>query len=306
MGLRTSARLVALAAATMLGCGGPPPPSGAPSELAAILPPATELQGWTIAEGPVRHSPDSLYEYVNGGADRYLANGFRELVHVRYQRGEDPTACVTLDVYDMGSELGAFGIFSAARRPELEARAWGSGGYRTGTVAAAWKGAVFVHAEADDQRTELVELMERLVAGVCDRAPGEPTNPAVLDPLPVGGRVARSERYVPADLLGHAFLPGGVLAAYEVDGKRGELYVSDLGSDTVATDAFKRLRAHLERWGSVDPGPPPLAVEAFSYRDPTAGEGTAVRVGGVIAGIHGELSRADRERVLRELLDALL
>jgi hypothetical protein len=289
----------------MLGCAGPPPPTGPPPGIAPLLPPVTELDGWTVAEGPLHFTPETLYEYVNGGADRYLANGFRELVHVRYQRGEDPTACVTLDVYDMGSELGAFGIFSAARRPELEARAWGSGGYRTGTVAAAWKGAVFVHAEADDERTELVELMERLVAEICDRAPGEPTTPAVLDPLPVEGRVARSERYVPADLLGHAFLPGGVLAAYEVDGKRGELYLSDLGSDAAATAAFERLRAHLERWGSVDPGPPPLAVEAFSYRDPTIGDGTAARVGGVIAGIHGELARADRERILRELLDAL-
>jgi hypothetical protein len=297
--------LVVVAAAAVVGCSGGAPPVDTPSELAALLPSAADLGGWAVAEGPIRHDPDSLYEYVNGGADRYLAHGFRELVHVRYQRGSDPMACVTLDLYDMGSKLGAFGIYSAARRPEFDMREWGSGGYRNGAVAAAWKGPIFVHAEADDELPELVDQMERLVAVVCGRVPGEASAPSVLDPLPTDGRVARSERVVPADLLGHAFLPGGVLAAYEVDGRRGELYLSDLGSDADAAAALVQLRAHLVSRASVDDEPPTLPPDGFRYRDPTVGDGTAVRIGSFVAGIQGDLDPAVREEMLRELIDNL-
>jgi hypothetical protein len=298
-------RLLAVAALLAMGCGGAKAPPEASSGLTGILPPASELAGWTVVEGPVEYGSETLFEYLNGGAERYLANGFAEVVHIRYQLGADPAACVTLDVYDMGSDLGAFGIYSAARRPEYAPREWGSDGYRNGAIAAAWKASTFVHAEADDERPELIEQLERLVAGVCERAPGEASAPAVLDPLPTEGRVARSERYVPANLLGHSFLPGGVLATYELDGQRADLYLSDLGSDSAAAAALDRLRTHLAEWGSVEPNMLPLAEDGFRYRDPTIGDGTVIRIGGSIAGIHGDLEPAARERILQALVDSL-
>lgn len=294
-----------LLAAVALGCGGPSPPAVEPSSLAVIIPSTTELAGWSVADGPVEHTPDTLFEYLNGGAERYLANGFRELVHIRYQLGPDPSACVVLDVYDMGTDLGAFGIYSAARRPEYEAREWGSDGYRTGAIAAAWKGSIAVHGEADDERPELIEMLERLVAGVCERASGEAAPPAVLEPLPVDGRVARSERFVPADLLGHSFLPGGVLATYEIDGRRAELYLSRLPSDRAASSCLDQLRSHLASWGTVESAPTTLPGEGFRYHDPTSGDGTAVRAGTSIAGIHGDLDSDTREQILRSLIASL-
>ncbi len=300
------AALPALALALLTGCGaGGPTPMARPSDLEALLPQTAELAGWSIAEGPVEYAPETLYEYLDGGADRYLSHGFRRLLHVRYQLAEDPLAAVTLDLYDMGDELGAFGIYSAGRRPGMEIRPWGAEGYRTGVVAAAYRGRIFVHGAADDERPELMGMLERLVAAAGARAEGGTSPPAILDPLPADGLVAGSEGYVAADLLGHSFLPGGVLATYEVEGRRAELYVSDLGGGAAASSALGALRDHLAREGVVDSDGVAIGRDGYRYRDPVLGQGTAVRAGHFVAGIHGDLPPETREAILARLVASL-
>jgi hypothetical protein len=294
-----------IALTVVVACGGADAPIEGRSELADLLPAASSLAGWVVSEGPIEHTSATLYEYLDGGADRYLTHGFRVLLHLRYQLGADPLACVTLDIYDLGSDLGAFGIYSAARPPEVGARPWGTEGYRVGTIAAAWKGSLYVHAEADDDRPELIAMLERLVAGICERAAGGRSLPSVLAPLPVDGRVAQSERYVPDHLLGHSFLSGGVLATYEVERQRAELYLSDLGSEAAASEALEALRSHLSQWGAVEGEVTSLGGGGFRYSEPTLGAGTVVRTGSHVAGIHGELGLEAREAVLDALLEAL-
>lgn len=289
-----------------LALGGPASrqaPSASPS-VTALVPAVVE--GWTIAEGPLTFRPDTLYEYLDGGAPRYLDYGFREVVHVRYALGGDPQAAVTLDVFDMGSTLGAFGIYSSARPRGVGPRPWGAEGYRSETVAAAWKGPVYVHVEASDERPALVGMTERLVAGVAERAPGETAAPAILRPLPPAGRVPRSERYVARDLRGHAFLPGGVLATYALDGREAELYFSELKSATAAEAALVSLRAHYAQRRAVVREVHTVGALGFRHEDPTWGAGIVVAAGRFVAGIQGDLPEEAQRRLLDSLVAGLV
>jgi hypothetical protein len=298
---RWAVLLVALALACGRGGGGMAPTAAL--DLEALLPADASSPGWRLVDGPTAHGPDTLFEYLNGGAERYVEHGFRRLVHARYQRGDDPLACVTIDVFDMGEPLGAFGIYSAGRDPEWEPHAWGVDGYRHGPVAAAWKGPVFVHGVADDDRPELIAVLERVVAHVADAAPGDPAGPAMIDVLPTGHLVPRSERYVARDLLGHAFLPGGLLATY-ADGERSsELFVSDLGGVSEAADALAALRDHVARWGELVPASPPPGDDGFRYVDPVLGPGLAMRSGGHVAGIHGGLPPELHDEIAARLVE---
>lgn len=286
----------------LAGCAGDRPTEPAAPTIDHLLPPVAELTGWTVAEGPAGYSPDTLYEYLNGGAERYETLGFRSLIHIRYQLGDDPLACVTLDAFDMGSELGAFGIYSAARPQGCEPRHWGAEGYRTGTIAAAYRGSTFVHGEADDDRPELVEMLEILMSKVAGRATGATSPPSILALLPATHRVVGSERYVADDLLGHSFLPGGVLATYEIDGRRAELFFTDLDTEAQAVEAAAALRAHFEDRNAIEGGDPPIGNGGFRTVDGVFGQGTVVRNGNLVAGIHGELSLDEREHILSLLI----
>lgn len=302
----TALRLLWVAAALAVGLACAPQPQRG-IELMPLLPDASRLDGWRVVEGPVSYGPDRLYDYLDGGAERYLGYGFRELVHARYQRGEDPLACVTLDLFDMGGTAGAFGIFRSTLPPDAAPRPWCTEGYRSGTVAAAWRGSLYVHGEADDERPELLAALSAFIEEVCDRAPGEDALPAFLEPLPAEGLVPQSERWFAADLLGHAFLPGGVTASYRIDGRDARLYYSEFGSEETAAQALARLREEWARRTPVDDLPAPDRG-GFRYSIGELGSGTAVATGRFVAGVHcdaPDFSPDAQQRLLTALADGL-
>jgi hypothetical protein len=289
--------------------GNPPTPKATAGvalfDLRQLIPPRAVTAGWVVSGEPRTYSPESLFEYLDGGAPRYIGYGLAALCQTRYLREGQPELGVTLDLYDMGRALGAFGIYSSARPPDAAPREWCAEGYRVGPVAAAWKDRLYVHVAADEERPELIDLAERLVVSACARAPGDPSPPPLLAALPREGLVPRSERYVAADLLGHAFLPGGVLATYEIDGRRAELFFSDLGTAAAAREAIARLRAHYgERQVPTSAGPA-IGDIGLRHADGILGPGAVVAAGRHAAGIHGHLPEQAQDRLLARLVERL-
>ncbi len=266
----------------LLGCS---PQQGV--DLGALLPEETVLGGWTIAEGPVEFGPEDLYDYLNGAAERYLSYGFVRALHVRYEIEGDDRSGITLDLYDMGSNQGAFGIYSMGRRRDSPASDWGTEGSVGGNAAQAFHGRVFVHGVADYEEPSAVSALHAMIQSVTGRIAGEGSPPAVLDPLPEQDLVPRSEQSVAADLLGHAFLPGGVLARYRLDGHEARLFFSDLGSAARAGEAVALLQDRRAKRIDVQITSSPGAG-GFSYSDPEAGSGTVISAGRFVAGIHSD------------------
>jgi len=283
---------VLVSVAALAGCGGEGSGTAHPDAVVEGQPPAAP-SGWSISEGPTSYDSETLFEYLNGGAPLYLDYGFASLTQTRYQLGDDPFASVTLDVYDMGSELGAFGIYRGILPPEPDIMSWGAEGYRSGTVAAAWKGTVYVHGEADDDRPELVAGLEHLMGRAVAAIEGSAVLPPILEVFPRNDLRAGSERYVAADLFGHAFLPGGFVAGYQRDGGEVELFFSEMGSAVEAEEALELLRAHETEWGEVGADIDGFGEGGFRFTDPGLGPGLVVRRGNWIAGAHGAVESDD-------------
>ena len=298
-------KCVFVVAILAIGCGAGEEPSVDGTGLVDLLPTASSMDGWQIADGPTEYDSEGLFEYLNGGAPLYLDFGFQGMVHVRYQLGDDPLASVTLDVFDMGSELGAFGLYRSGRPPEAEVRPWGAEGYRSGTVAATWKGSVSIQAQADDEQPELIEAMEALVARVADSVDGGTSLPQIIDVLPSEGLAPTSERLVAKDLMSHAFLPGGVLATYRVADDEGTVFFSDLKDEIAGTEAMAGLRAHHEQWGEIVDEIDLIGDGGFQFSDPGLGSGAVVSTGSYVVGVHGGLSSDVQMDLLGRLVDSL-
>ncbi|MBD3870081.1 MAG: hypothetical protein IFJ97_01825 [Acidobacteria bacterium] len=298
-------KCVFVVAILAIGCGAGEEPSVDGTGLVDLLPTASSMDGWQIADGPTEYDSEGLFEYLNGGAPLYLDFGFQGMVHVRYQLGDDPLASVTLDVFDMGSELGAFGLYRSGRPPEAEVRPWGAEGYRSGTVAATWKGSVSIQAQADDEQPELIEAMEALVARVADSVDGGTSLPQIIDVLPSEGLAPTSERLVAKDLMSHAFLPGGVLATYRVADDEGTVFFSDLKGEIAVTEAMAGLRAHHEQWGEIVDEIDLIGDGGFQFSDPGLGSGAVVSTGSYVVGVHGGLSSDVQMDLLGRLVDSL-
>jgi hypothetical protein len=109
-------------------------PTPEKNKLAALLPAPPEFFGKPGA--PAKFYSTDLYHYLDGGADAYLDYGLVALIHREFKAG---SVDLTVDIYDMGDPLRAFGIYSAERSPVPRRKAvWaagpGGGGCRSALV----------------------------------------------------------------------------------------------------------------------------------------------------------------------------
>jgi len=86
---------------------------------ASRLLPTDEVSGWVLRETPRTFTTENLYEYIDGNADLFLAYGFTHAAVGDYV----PTAgegWISVDIYDMGAPLHAFGIYQAEKPEDVE------------------------------------------------------------------------------------------------------------------------------------------------------------------------------------------
>ncbi|UCC68308.1 MAG: hypothetical protein JSV79_14590, partial [Armatimonadota bacterium] len=213
----------------------------------ALLPKPDAVPGWTWREEPRKYSPQTLYEYIDGSADLYLAYGFKEAVVGDYFGSGEGGRWITVDIYDMGAPLHAFGIYGAERPPDVEPFAAGTQGYLSESLIAFWQDSYYV-------KVMLIEGKEAAAAralgkAVAEKLPRPAEMPVELRFIPTEGRIADSERYVKSGALGHKFLVEVVSADYKVGEATARLHVADLGTPEKAGAGWSKLREFQKRAG---------------------------------------------------------
>jgi hypothetical protein len=84
---------------------------GAVIDFGKLIPAA--IGSWKASGEDRVYDRQSLYDYMDGGAEVYLAFDFRQVWARKYGGPDDGE--MSLDIYDMGSSAEAFGIFSCDR-----------------------------------------------------------------------------------------------------------------------------------------------------------------------------------------------
>ena len=94
--------------------------SAVPDSLESLLPDyqSPDGQRWNMELD--HYTPDNLYEYIDGEAELYRDYGFLRAVSAYFYRPDNDLQAFTADVYDMGTALNAFGIYTRYSRPELQ------------------------------------------------------------------------------------------------------------------------------------------------------------------------------------------
>jgi len=203
---------------------------------------------WTFSEEPEIFRPESLFEYINGAAESYLSYDFLELTVGQYESG-DKKASVTVEIYDMGSDLNAFGIYGAERYPDNPPIEIGTLGYIDGEVLNFISGRYYVKLlayGADD--TEGV--LRAFAAATAEGMPESGETPRALRAFPDDGRVQNSEKYIKSNFLGFAFLENGYLAGYKAEGREYDAFLVPAAGEAEAEEMFRGLLAFYEKDGA--------------------------------------------------------
>lgn len=204
-------------------------------ELQTLLP---EISGWKLSEEPQTYFPGSLFEYIDGAAEAYIGYDFKELIVASYQKSGTETS-LTLEIYDMGTPLNAFGIFSSERYPENPEVAIGNAGYLEEEVLNFISGRFYIKLICYNGNDQTADYLKQFAAQVEARIKDKAALPEVFRYFPAEGRVRNSEKYIKRNFMGFDFLQNGYAVIYRHNRAEFDGLVIDCGSPA---EAQKRLQ----------------------------------------------------------------
>jgi hypothetical protein len=108
------------------------------TEFAKILP--DQVDRWNKVDPPETFSPETLSNYIDGGAELYISFNFKGALAVKYRDASENE--IAVDIFDMGSSYDAFGVFAHSR--ETNEKDFGQGSEYASGLLTFWKGRFYV------------------------------------------------------------------------------------------------------------------------------------------------------------------
>jgi Family of unknown function (DUF6599) len=249
------------------------------------------IAGWSAAgEGGVYHR-DTLWEFINGGAEQYLAYGFVELQVDDFSKGG---ITFTLFIYDMGTPLNAYGIYQAQRSPK--ARPLAIGGEAVVVMpyqCLLYKDRYYVIADLYDGEMT-AEVGARFLKAVANALPGSDAPPALLAELPEKKRIPGAVSYTPEGFLGLGNLKRCLHAEYQLDKKTRVTGFVVLPSGSQSIDKIWNRLA--EKWTASTYKKSPLLIRKIPYKGPVG----LIKSKEAIYGISGLEDETELKKKLRD------
>lgn len=233
-------------------------PAAEKARLSKLLPEPRPLNA--TAEQPRFYASD-LYQYIDGGAEAYHMYDMVAMAHREYKPKD---AEVTVDVYDMGNALNAFGIYAAERSPDYRFITLGAEGYIDENILNFLQGPFYVKLSAFSDKQPTGPVLRAFADDISRRIGPGKSLPAVLALFPDRDLVARSQKFVKKAPLGHEFLAPASTATYALGGKQSTLLISTATTAEEAKRRVELLKSHFGKTGkaAAEPGPVPEAWRA--------------------------------------------
>lgn len=220
-----------------------------------------EVDGWTVSSDVQMYTADNLWEYINGAAELFVEYEV-ETCHTGDLSSGD--LVVTVDYYDMGTPLNAFGVYVRERPdPGIELPGATEALISPPYQALLLKGSRYVKVNVFEG--EITESNGRaLLEAIAAALPGPTDYPAELDLLPEHGRVPGTAGFQREGFLGLTELTDCMYAEYSSDGGEPWEGFAMLPSDHESIESiWERLS---EAWESTEHNGHTVLLREIPYR----------------------------------------
>jgi hypothetical protein len=283
------------------GAAKPAVAAAADTGLAAYLPAAGTLAGWTRSKPPQAYSADNLWEFIDGAAETYVGFGVQDALSAGYTFGG---ADVGIEIYQASDSLHAFGIYTQERPPAPQAVPVGAEGYANSNVLVFWKGPCYVKLIASRPDKPGTAALTALASAISQKLPDGSPLPRELTVYPQKNLVPHSIKLVPRDVLGQSYFANGFEAGYQDGPVASRLIVIPCATPSEATTGLGRYRAFVGHGGKTRAVSPRVGDEAFAADDQYSGRVVVVRSGTFLVISVGAASDAAGSALIADYLRA--
>jgi hypothetical protein len=287
---------MAIAGLLSAGCAREWLPMGNPLQFPA------EVNGWRATSEVQSYGRDTVFEYMNGAGELYLAYDFQRVLAQNYERPGAPG--ITAEAYEMSSSQDAYGVFT--HDPEGEDVGVGQGSAYAVGLLRLWTGPYFFRILAEQDTPRAKDAVIALARSLAEGLPEGP-RPELIDWLPPENLDAASVRYFHTQVSLNSFYyladtnllhlsprTEAVMAAYRPDGEKLTLLIIRYADLRKAKEAYRDFdRVYLEDEAPVEW---PLRIESIEDGRHVG----ALNKGSAVAVVFDARSRAACERLLRE------
>jgi hypothetical protein len=167
---------------------------------------------------------DSLWEYINGGAEFYHLHDFVSVATTTYKNKDIE---VVADIYKFADSLKAYGLYSMFPRTDADIINLGVEGFITTANINFVKGEYLVKLIGYDESSESDAAMINLAEELNKLMPGITSKPEIFGHFPPEGKIKASDKYYVQQFLGQKFLADIYSTDYFLNGDTITLFISD-------------------------------------------------------------------------------
>jgi len=139
-----------------------------------------EIDGWTIGQADRTYDSETLYDYIDGGAELFLSYGFQKVYSRLYSQPDQPD--IFVDIFEMNSSVDAFGVFSQSR--EKDEYNFGQGSQQSKGSITFWNDKYYVSIISGVETAESKTASEKIAAIIDAKIETDGPLPEVLNYLP--------------------------------------------------------------------------------------------------------------------------
>jgi len=159
----------------------------------------SEAAAWKWDGKEMKYNSKTLFKYIDGAAELYLAYGFQNLTVRRFEKSGQPP--IVVELYEMASSEDAYGVFSFEHQDE--AVGIGQGSEFGGGLLRFWKGKYFVSVYAEGEGTEVESGILKMGGAAANSIQAVGPEPKLVGFIPGKdlGLVDKSLRYLKSHVL---------------------------------------------------------------------------------------------------------
>lgn len=218
--------------------------AGAIAEVIDYLPPPDFAPGWTHEFAPQVYEADNLHEYINGQAELYQRYDVVEVATAAYVLTENPAFTFTIDIYDMGSALNAFGIYSVFRQPDMTFADIGEQATVSDMSVRFWQGEFFVQIIAGAVDSVLSQTVRDVAQQVSATLPLAP-RPAIFNLLPDESQILNSLKFLKSTYLGVKNVTA-LEAQFDYQGEKNTVFILFFKNEKIVREFLAQTRHYRD------------------------------------------------------------
>ena len=244
-----------------------------------------------------RYSPQTLFEYINGAAEYYIIYNFKELSMQNYEASGDRT--ITVEIYNHGSPVDAFGIYSQERPYECEFINIGAQANYTEGYLNFYKGNYYTKISSYKLGEKGRELLSKAAKSISDGLGGNENVPELLKVFPEKNKIKNSEAYISKDFLGYSFFRNVFTCNYLQSGNQYQVFIIEEKDKSSIRDTLSSYRNAVKASEGI------LSGGIHEIEDPYQGKIVLASGGRYITGILNTDNKNIDTDILLNILSSL-